>query len=264
MGIVAGVVAGVLSKDGGILGGIVGGVAAGLLAAYLLNWSFRMRFPATTASLVAGAAGGLLSGFLVYFLLAPVTLWLGNGIRGLIQSALDFSPILTGAVAGLLIWPAIIGGVYHAAILPIVLLEMETQGNSFLGAIDMTGLVMVSAGITLANILAPRQTSERALAVPGFMVNVGFGTFVEAAYPYMFSDRRVFATALFAAMVSGGVCGLFGVRGTAYVPSIIAPTVSNQPLGFLLAMLTALGVACALTVVINLSARKRAEQAESV
>ena len=37
---------------------------------------------------------------------------------------------------------AIIGGVYHAAILPIVLLEMESTGFSFLGAIDMTGLVM--------------------------------------------------------------------------------------------------------------------------
>ncbi len=263
VGIVAGVVAGVLSKDGGILGGIVGGIAAGLLASYLLNWSFRMRFPATTASLVSGAIGGLTAGSAVYFLLAPITLWLGDGIRGLIQSALQFSPVLTGALAGLLIWPAIIGGVYHAAILPIVLLEMETQGNSFLGAIDMTGLVMVSAGITLANMLLPRQQSERALAVPGFMVNVGFGTFVEAAYPFMFSDRRVFAAGLFSAMVSGALCGLFGVRGTAYVPALIAPTVSNQPLGFLISMLAALAVACALTVLINLAARKAVQEAET-
>jgi hypothetical protein len=222
-----------------------------------------MRFPATTASLVSGAIGGLTAGFVVYCLLAPVTLWLGNGIRGLIQSALEFSPILTGALAGLLIWPAIIGGVYHAAILPIVLLEMETQGNSFLGAVDMTGLVMVSAGITLANIMLPRQTSERALAVPGFMVNVGFGTFVEAAYPYMFSDRRVFAAALFSAMVSGALCGLFGVRGTAYVPAVVAPTVSNQPLGFLISMAAALAAACLLTLLINLAARKAVGEAET-
>lgn len=263
VGIVAGVVAGVLSRDGGILGGIVGGVAAGLLAGYLLNASFRLRFPATTASLVAGAVGGLLAGFAVYFLLAPITLWLGNGIRGVIQGALNFSPVLTGALAGLLIWPAIIGGVYHAAILPIVLLEMETQGNSFLGAVDMTGLVMVSAGITLANILSPRQTSERALAVPGFLVNVGFGTFVEAAYPYMFSDRRVFAAALFSAMVGGGLCGWFGVRGTAYVPALVAPTVSNQPLGFLISMAAALAAACLLTLLINLAARKTSQKAEA-
>ena len=53
-----------------------------------------------------------------------------------------------------LIWPAIIGGVYHAAIPPIVLLEMERAGNSFLGAVDMPGLAMVSAGITPANIIS--------------------------------------------------------------------------------------------------------------
>jgi len=257
VGIVAGVVAGVLSIDGGILGGILGGIGAGILSSYLLNWSFRMRFPATTASLIAGAIGGLVSGLLVYFVLAPVTLWLGNGVRSLIEAALAFNPILAGAVAGLLIWPAIIGGVYHAAILPIVLLEMETTGNSFLGAVDMTGLVMVSAGITLANIISPRQKSEASIAAPGFLVNVGFGTFVEAAYPFMFADKRVFGTALFAAMVSGAFVGFFNARGTAYVPSVVAPTLSNNPLGFLISMLVAMGVACILTIIFNRTAKKK-------
>ena len=257
VGIVAGVVAGVLSVNGGILGGIVGGIGAGILASYLLKWSFRMRFPATTASLVAGGISGLISGLLVYFILAPVTLWLGNGIRGLIEAAITFSPILAGAVAGLLIWPAIIGGVYHAAILPIVLLEMEQTGYSFLGAIDMTGLVMVSAGITLANIIAPRQKSEASVALPGFLVNIGFGTFVEAAYPFMFADKRVFGSALFAAMVSGALCGLFDARGTAYVPSVVAPGLSNHPAGFLIAMLAATVIACVLTIFFNKTASKK-------
>ncbi len=256
VGIVAGVVAGVLSVNGGILGGIVGGIGAGLLASYLLNWSFRMRFPATTASLIAGGISGLISGMLVYLILAPITLWLGNGIRSLIETAIAFNPVIAGAVAGLLIWPAIIGGVYHAAILPIVLLEMEQTGYSFLGAVDMTGLVMVSAGITLANIIAPKQKSEASVALPGFLVNIGFGTFVEAAYPFMFADRRVFGSALFAAMVSGALCGLFDARGTAYVPSIVAPGLSNNPTGFLIAMLAALVVACGLTIFFNKTARK--------
>ena len=154
-------------------------------------------------------------------------------------------------MAGLLIWPAIIGGVYHAAILPIVLLEMETQGFSFLGAVDMTGLVMVSAGITLANIIAPRDKSEASVALPGFLVNVGFGTFVEAAYPFMFADKRIFGTALFSAMVSGALCGFFDARGTAYVPSVVAPGLSNNPSGFLISMLVAMGLACVLTIFFN-------------
>jgi fructose-specific phosphotransferase system IIC component len=261
VGIVAGVVAGVLSVNGGILGGIVGGVVAGILASYLLQWSFRMRFPATTSSLVAGAFGGLAGGLLVYFLLAPITLWAGNSIRQLIQVALDFNAILAGAIAGLLIWPAIIGGVYHAAILPIVLLEMETQGNSFLGAVDMVGLVMVSAGITLANIIAPKVKSEASVAAPGFFVNMVFGTFVEAAYPFMFSDKWVFALALFSAMVGGAFVGFFNARGMGYLPTFVAPTVSNNPFGFAASMVIALVLSCVLTIIVNKMAKKKETEA---
>ncbi|HOG47082.1 MAG TPA: PTS sugar transporter, partial [Anaerolineae bacterium] len=174
---------------------------------------------------------------------------------------LGFNAILAGAVAGLLIWPAIIGGVYHAAILPIILLEMETQGNSFLGAVDMTGLVMVSAGITLANIIAPRAKSDASVAAPGFLVNIGFGTFVEAAYPFMFADKRIFATALFSATVAGAFCGFFNARGSGYVPSLVAPGLSNNPIGFLASMLVAMVVSCLLTIFFNKTAKKQVPEA---
>ncbi|MFH1928900.1 MAG: PTS sugar transporter [Chloroflexota bacterium] len=257
VGIVAGVVAGVLSVDGGILGGIVGGVIAGILAPQLLTFSFKRRFPATTASIVAGCFSGLVGGLLVYFLLAPVALGLGNGIRGLIEAALEFNAVLAGAIAGLLIWPAIIGGVYHAAILPIVLLEMETQGFSFLGAIDMCGLVMVSAGITLGNIIAPKRKGDAAVALPGFLVNMFFGTFVEAAYPFMFSDKLIFATALIGATVSGAFCGFFNARGMGYLPTFVAPGLSNNPLGFAISMVVATAVSCVLTIIVNKASKTR-------
>ncbi|MCL5429405.1 MAG: PTS sugar transporter [Chloroflexi bacterium] len=257
VGIVAGVVAGTLSVSGGILGGIVGGILAGILASYLLQWSFRMRFPATTSSLIAGALGGMIGGLTIYFGLAPITLWLGNGMRELIQIALDYNAILAGAVAGLLIWPAIIGGVYHAAILPIILLEMELQGNSFLGAVDMVGLVMVSAGITLANIIGPRQKSEASVAAPGFFVNMAFGTFVEAAYPFMFADKLVFAIALISATIGGAFTGFFNARGSGYLPTFVAPTVSNNPFGFAASMAIAAIVACVLTLIANQIAKRK-------
>lgn len=258
VGIVAGVVAGTLSVTGGILGGIVGGILAGILASYLLQWSFRMRFPATTSSLIAGAVGGMTGGLIVFFGLAPVTLWIGNGMRELIQIALDFNPILAGAVAGLLIWPAIIGGVYHAAILPIILLEMELQGNSFLGAVDMVGLVMVSAGITLANIIGPRQKSEASVAAPGFFVNMAFGTFVEAAYPFMFADKLVFGIAILSATIGGAFTGFFNARGSGYLPTFVAPTVSNNPFGFAASMAITAVVACVLTLIANQIGKRRA------
>src|SRR5690606_2137464 len=193
--IVAGVIAGVLSTDGGIIGGMIGGILAGILVHYLFILCVQWRFPMTTVNIVAGGLAGLVAGLLMYFLVSPIALQLGEWVKQLISAMIDFNPILAGIIGGLLIWPAIIAGVYHAAILPIVLLEMEHTGNSFLGAVDMVGLVMVSAGITLANIVGPRDKGEAAVATPGFLINMGFGTFVEAAYPFMFSNKLVFAGA---------------------------------------------------------------------
>lgn len=189
--------------------------------------------------------------------IAPLALMLGDGIRYLINTALSFNSVLAGTIAGLLMWPAIMGGVYHAAILPIVLLEMEKTGSSFLGAIDMTALVMVSAGITLANIIYPKQKSEAAIAGPGFIINVAFGTFVEASYPFMFSDKIVFAGALISGALSGTFVGLFNVKGTAYVPSVTAPFLSTNALGFTICMLIALVSSFLFTIFANRLKRQK-------
>lgn len=249
--IVAGIVTGVLSVDGGIIGGIVGGILAAFLVNYFLRYCYKRNFPATTANIVAGGISGLIAGLIIYFGLAPLCASLGNGLRAVIDIAVEFSPILAGAVAGLIIWPAIMGGFYHAAILPVILLEMEKTGSSFFGAIDMSGLVMVSAGITLANILLPRKEGERAVAAPGFLINMGFGTFVEAAYPFMFSDKIVFVGALLSSTIAGAVAGILGVRGTAYVPSLVAPGLSNNPIGFIAAMVTGLAISFIITLFAN-------------
>lgn len=249
--IVAGVIAGVLSTDGGLIGGMIGGILAGILVHYLFITCVKWRFPMTTVNIVAGGLAGLAAGLVMYFLVSPIALQLGEWVKLLISTMIDFNPILAGIIAGLLIWPAIIAGVYHAAILPIVLLEMEHTGNSFLGAVDMVGLVMVSAGITLANIIGPRDKGEAAVATPGFLINMGFGTFVEAAYPFMFSNKVVFAGAIIASGIGGGLVGLFAVRGTAYVPSFAAPFLSDNPVGFAVAMLVSLLVAFFITLVAN-------------
>lgn len=259
VGVVAGIVSGILSMDGGIIGGLAVGILAGIFSYYILMFCFRHNVPGTTANIAAGGIGGLAAGLIGKFLIAPVALWIGNGICSLINAAIDINPVLAGALAGLLIWPAIIGGVYHAAILPIVLLEMEEAGFSFLGAIDMTGLVMVSAGITLANVIFPKEKGDSAAALPGFLINICFGTFVEAAYPFMFSSRIVFAGALISAGVSGALVGLFGVRGTAYVPSVIAPGMANTGHGiqFLICMLVSACLAFVFTSLYNLKEKKK-------
>ncbi|GAA1647093.1 PTS sugar transporter [Georgenia ruanii] len=258
VGLVAGVVAGVLSTDGGIIGGLVGGVLAGAGVSYLLRWTLARRFPVTTANIVAGGLSGLVSGLLVFLALAPVTAALGEGVKDAIGFLVDLNPLLAGAVAGLVIWPAIMGGVYHAAILPLVLLEMGEKGHSFFGAVDMVSLVMVSLGITLANAVRPRSSGERALAASGAAVNFGFGTFVEASYPFMFADRKVLAVALGSATLGGLVVGATGAEATAYLPAVVAPFVATNTVGMVLSMLVGAVVPFVAVLVLNLRHNRRA------
>lgn len=89
-------------------------------------------------------------------------------------------------------------------------------------------------------------------------MNFGFGTFVEAAYPFMFGDKRVFAAAILSATAGGTVAGAFGVEATAYVPTVVAPFVSTSALGLVAAMAVSTACACVLTVLTNLYARRRA------
>jgi hypothetical protein len=249
--IVAGVVAGVLSVNGGIIGGMIAGIGAGLLVKFLFRKFVEWKFPMTTVNIAAGGFAGLLSGLLVYFFIGPVALAAGDLIKQAIQQTVAFNPLLAGLLAGILIWPAILGGVYHAAILPVVLLEMEKTGNSFLGAVDLVSLVMVAAGINLANIISPRDKGEAAVAAPGFLINVGFGTFVESAYPFMFSNKLVFAGALVSGGIGGAIVGLFQIRATAYVPAVTAPLLTNHVTGLILAMASALISAFLITFIVN-------------
>ncbi len=229
VGIVAGVLAGALAVDGGIIGGMAVGILAGLLA-----------------------------GLVGKYLLSPIALTLGNGIKQAIDAVLAFNPILAGTVAGALIWFAIIGGVYHAAILPIVLLEMEATGFSFLGAIDMVCLVIVCAGIQLAYIIKPRNAGDRPTAIANIFINLLFGTFVEAAYPFMFSNKKVFGGTILAATLAGTLVGFLNVRTTAYVPAFMAPLMSNDHLAAtVIVMVCAFVMACVFTLLANVGGKQK-------
>lgn len=254
VGIVAGIVGGSLAVDGGIIGGILVGIMAGILVYYISGFCFKHKVPGTTANIAAGGLAGLLAGLAGKYALAPVALIAGNGIKMAIDWTLSYNPVLAGAVAGFAIWFAIIGGVYHAAILPIVLLEMESSGFSFLGAVDLCGMVMVCAGIQLANIVKPRNPGDRASAVPNILINLAFGTFVEAAYPFMFSSKKVFAGAIGAATIAGTLIGLFHVKCTAYIPCFLAPFMSNDRIvQTVICMLAAMGCGFAFTLLSNIS-----------
>lgn len=257
VGIVAGIVSGTLAMGGGIIGGLIVGILAGVMAYYIINFCFSHKVPGTTANIAAGGLSGLVAGLIGMYAIAPVAAWVGNMVKMAIDWGLNYNAVLAGGIAGFAIWFAIMGGVYHAAILPIVLLEMESAGFSFLGCIDLCCLVMVCAGIQLANIIVPKKSSDRVACIPNIVVNLGFGTFVEAAYPFMFSSKKVFASAIAAATLSGMMVGFFDVKCTAYVPCFMAPFMTNdKTVQSIICMVFSVLVAFAFTAICNVIEKK--------
>ncbi|MBR0374728.1 MAG: PTS sugar transporter [Mogibacterium sp.] len=258
VGIVAGIVSGYMALDGGLIGGIVVGILAGILVYYISQFCFTHKVPGTTTNIAAGGLGGLVAGLIGKYAIAPIALAVGNWIKTVLDWAINYNTVLAGVIAGFAIWFAIMGGVYHAAILPIILLEMETQGFSFLGAVDLCGLVMVCAGVQLANIIKPRNRGDRAACIPNLFVNLAFGTFVEAAYPYMFGSKKVFGGVIAASTIAGLFVGLFNVKCTAYVPCFVAPFVSNDKVvATIIAMVVSVAAGCIFTLLANIADAKK-------
>lgn len=263
VGIVSGIVAGIMSRGGGVIGGLLSGFIAGAFSYYIISFCFSKKFPGTTSNIAAGGLGGLAAGFVGMLIIEPAALFCGNTIQNIITFALEFNPILAGIVAGALMWPAVLGGVYHAALLPIILLEMELTGYSFIGALDVIGLGCVAAGITLANVICPKQKGDVAVAAPGLFILIVFGTFVESAYPFMFSSKKVFATAILSATFGGFLVGLFGVKTMGYVPLLLTPTLApaGKALFCALAIVATIAFSCILTIICNQMDKKKVQNA---
>ncbi|WP_080831704.1 hypothetical protein [Cohnella massiliensis] len=258
--LIAGAVCGLLCVSAGIIGAALGGLAAGWLVPRLFQLFVRSGFPATTVNIAAGALSGLAPGLLLFFAAGTYTSAAGDAVRHALEWTVGLSPVAVGAVFGLAMWPLILKGWYHVAVLPLILIEMERYGNSLIGALDMAGLVMVSAGILLAQLAVPPNPGERRVVLKPLWLNVGFGTFIEASYVYMRKSRAVYAGAVVASGLAGAVVGGLHLRSTAYVPSYLAVLFSNDAAGFLVAMLTGLLAAFIVGICVNWASRRTAPE----
>ena len=71
---------------------------------------------------------------------------------------------------------------------------------------------------------------------------------------HLFS-KKVFASGILSATISGAFVGAVGVKCTAYVPTFLAPTMANAGKGFamVICMLVAVGTAFVFTLLSNIS-----------
>jgi hypothetical protein len=258
IGCATGVIAGLMCMEGGTIGGLLAGIVAGVFTYYLATFSLRLRMPGTMVNVVSGCVGGLAGGALSHYLLLPASRLVTDFIIDAIHFLTGFLPFGFGAVLGLLMWLCILRGFYHQIILPLVFIEMGETGFSFFGAIDMVCLVTVSVGIMFANSFLPVTKNSAPIARQGLKLNILYGTFVEASYPYILSSRAVYVGTMLAAAVGGGLASMLGIHGTAYIPTVVAPFLSSGGVGnYLVCMGCAFGVSFIWTALANLVAIHR-------
>lgn len=122
-------------------------------------------------------------------------------------------------------------GVYHLLFLPLILFEMEKGQPSFLGAVDWCSLCLISGGITSATWLVPLASynpssnggvDPRPLARRGAFINLMWGDFVEACYPFF--QGQVFLTGVVYVASWGSTALLLreGGRSSAYLPVVLS------------------------------------------
>ncbi len=258
IGSATGVISGLMCMEGGTIGGILAGTVAGIFTYYLAKVSLRMRMPGTTVNVASGCIGGLAAGMISLYILLPISQLMTRSIIDVIHHMTGLFPFGFGAILGVLMWLCILRGIYHQLILPLVFIEMGETGFSFFGAMDMVCLVTVSTGILLANNLLPLRKDALLMAKQGLKLNIFYGTFVEASYPYILSSKAVYAGTMVAAAVSGGLVSTVKISGTAYIPTLIAPFLSSGGIcNYLICMGCAVGISFFWTLAANYGGKKK-------
>jgi hypothetical protein len=138
-------------------------------------------------------------------------------------------------------------GIYHAVLLPLLVVEMEAGDWGLLGSFDLCCLVLPCAGLCAGTLLADhvrrcgvvfadqrrrgahQPSGWAALCQRGLWLNVAFGDFVEAAVPLLQRSKGAAAAAYVGAASSGAVLGLCRCRASAYLPLPLAIALAQPP-----------------------------------
>ena len=225
---------------------LVAGYAAGLGSRHLLATAHARGLPATsTAHLVSGGAG--LAGGAVGIALATPLGASGHAIRTALAWPATLPPPLA-AIAGALMGAATLGGsihgYYHCVMLPLILLEMAEGSLALLGALDAACLCATCAGVMVA-VGRRRAPTAAARGYVAYQINLLFGDYVEACYPYMEKSGAINALTYAGAAAAGAsIVALGPARSSAYLPLPLAVAVAEQPMAMLCACILAFCVPC--------------------
>ncbi|CAE7453422.1 unnamed protein product, partial [Symbiodinium sp. CCMP2456] len=242
---------------------LLGGRIFASLAPRCLVLCARLSIPATATALsVAGGLSTMLG--TLAFVMAPQAAEATEVLRRSLRTSLSYGPPgLAGAFAGVLMNFGSRRGWYHQFFLPLILVEMEHASMSFLGALDWLTLCMTGAGACAAQWLLPRRQEEKKeadtrLAKRGVALNLFFGDYIEACFPFLARDFALDASVYIASGLAGAIIATGGgAQSTAYLAAPLAIAVGTERPALAKAAAVAFGLPLAAGLASNALRRSR-------
>lgn len=232
----------------GFIGGIIAGLAAGYLMKYMKKIPFKPSFAGVMTVVFYPLVGSFIIGALVLFVVggpaATVTIALTDFLKGLQGGSL----IVLGLVLGALACTDMGGPINKAAYLFGVYALAEGNGAPY--AAFAAAKCIPPIAVALAAIFAAKGfTDEERGTAKGIWLLGVFGI-TEGAIPYALRDPlRIIVPS----MIGGGIAAAFSLVGGSSLPStggsMITIPITQNPLNWVLALLTGLVVTTILMVI---------------
>lgn len=170
--------------------------------------------------------------------LGPAGVWIGNGLAAVLQSAYDFSPIVSGILIAMLWQVMVIFGV-HWGIVPVFINNISINGFDPLKAACFPA-VLSQAGAAFGLFLRLRDKQQKALSGSAALAGI-FGITEPAVYGVTLPRKRPFVIAVISAGVGGAIIGATstmvygtGAPGLLTLPIGIDPSGANNTIGWLI------------------------------
>ena len=245
----------ILPPGGSYYGSVIPIILAIWFSSKVEKW-VKSWMPKIISTFFTPAVTLLIAGTVSLLVVGPLATWGANLIGALFAAIYDFSPILLHVFLQAA-WQVLVIFGLHWGIVPLIILQLTTDGFSPMGA-AVSGSTFAIFGAIMAIWWKSKETKTKQIA-GGAILPAFFGVTEPAIYGLMLPMRKVFIGAIVANAITGLYNGIFnlvsyqmGGLGIFGIPNYIDPAgintmnVWHRVISFVLA--TALGFAATLIV----------------
>ncbi|WP_168796956.1 PTS trehalose transporter subunit IIBC [Vibrio sp. H11] len=238
---------------------VIPAILAGVVLA-LIETNLKRIVPAYLYLVVVPFISILLSVLLAHAIIGPFGRMLGDGVGIAAKAAMtgDFA-VIGSMLFGFLYAPLVITGIHHTTNAVDLQLMQDLGGTPIWPLIALSNIAQASAVVGI--ILISKKEGERDISVPA-AISAYLGVTEPAMYGINLKYKFPMLCAMIGSALAAAVCGSFGVMANGIGVGGLPGILSIQPqywMVFLLAMLIAVAVPVALTLLMYKRAKAKGE-----